>query len=172
MHIGAALGFDAIAGGAMPAIGKVREHLERRFDLLPRYRQKLSAPRTGGLAWPCWEPDRRFEIGAHVRHATFPSPGDEREFLDWIPDFYSHRLDRSRPLSEIVLLDGLAGGRWALVWKTHHCLVDGVGAAGIVDLLLDSEPVPLESSAPHAPPALASDEVRHGWLPHPPEPIG
>ena len=94
------------------------------MELLPRYRQKLGAPRTGGLAWPSWERDERFDIDAHVRHATLPPPGDEPEFLDWISDFYSHRLDRGRPLWEIVLLDGLAGGRWALVSKTHHCLVD------------------------------------------------
>ena len=54
-------------------------------------------------------------VAAHVRHAKLPSPADEREFLDWISDFYSHRLDRSRPLCEIVLLDGLADGRLALV---------------------------------------------------------
>jgi len=172
MHIGAALVFDALPGGGTPAVESVRKHLEQRLDLLPRYRQKLDAPRTGGLAWPSWEPDPRFELAAHVRHATLPSPGDEGEFLDWISDFYSHRLDRSRPLWEIVLLDGLADGRWALVWKTHHCLVDGVGSVGIVDLLLDSEPVPREPLAPHATPVLVSDEVRHGWLPKQLEPVG
>ena len=140
-----------LPGGGTPAIGEVREHLEQRLDLLPRYRQKLDAPRTGGLAWPSWERDQRFEIDAHVRHATLPSPGDEREFLDWISDFYSHRLDRGRPLWEMVLLDGLAGGRWALVSKTHHCLVDGVGSVDVVDLLLGAKPAPREPSAPHVP---------------------
>jgi diacylglycerol O-acyltransferase len=52
-----------------------------------------------------------------------PAPGDERELLDWISDFYSHRLDRSRPLWEIAVLDGLAGDGWALVWKTYYCVV-------------------------------------------------
>ena len=171
MHIGAALVFDPLPGGGTPAIGEVREHLEQRLDLLPRYRQKLGAPRTGGLAWPSWERDQRFEIDAHVRHATLPSPGDEREFLDWISDFYSHRLDRGRPLWEIVLLDGLADGRWALVSKTHHCLVDGVGSVNVVDLLLGAEPAPRE---PSARPAPVSDLVEAwlGWLPHPPEPVG
>ena len=126
----------------------MREHLEQRLDLLPRYRQKLDVPRTGGLSWPSWERDERFEIEAHVRHATLPSPGDERDFLDWISDFYSHRLDRGRPLWEMVLLDGLADDRWALVCKTHHCLVDGVGSVDLVGLLLDAEPAPGEPSAP------------------------
>jgi diacylglycerol O-acyltransferase len=171
MHIGGALVFDPLPGGERPAIGRVREHLEQRLDRLPRYRQKLGVPRTGGLSWPSWKPDQHFEIEAHVRHATLPSPADEREFLDWISDFYSHRLDRSRPLWEMVLLDGLADGRWALVWKTHHCLVDGVGSVDIVDLLLDAESTPPKPPASHRAPVSSPDEARHGWLPQPPEPV-
>jgi hypothetical protein len=72
-------------------------------------------------------------------------------------------------LWEIVLLDGLAGGRWALVSKTHHCLVDGVGSVDAVDLLLGAQPAPREASAPHAP---VSGDAWLGWLPHPPEPVG
>ena len=172
MHIGGALLFAALPGGGTPAIGKVREHLERRLDLLPRYRQKLGAPHTGGLSWPLWEADQRFEIEAHVRHATLPSPGEEGEFLEWISDFYSHRLDRSRPLWEIVLLDGLADGRWALVTKTHHCLVDGVGSVDLVGLLLDAEPAPHDASAPRPARASASVDASHGWLSYLSAPIG
>jgi diacylglycerol O-acyltransferase / wax synthase len=171
MHIGATLVFDPLPGGGTPAIGTLREHFELRLDLLPRYRQKLGAPRTGGLAWPSWERDQRFEIDAHVRHATLPAPGEEREFLDWISDFYSHRLDRGRPLWEMVLLDGLADGRWALVSKTHHCLVDGVGSIDVIDVLLGAEPAPNEPAAPH-PPVSDLVETSHGWLPHPPAPVG
>jgi diacylglycerol O-acyltransferase / wax synthase len=171
MHIGAALVFEPLPGGGTPAIVTVRKHLEQRLDLLPRYRQRLTAPRTGGLSWPSWERDQHFEIEAHVRHATLPSPGDECEFLDWISDFYSHRLDRSRPLWETVLLDGLADGRWALVSKTHHCLVDGIGSVDVVDLLLDAEPVPRDAPARHPARVSVSDPVGHGWLPHPPAPV-
>ena len=70
---------------------------------------------------------------------------------------------------EIVLLDGLAGGRWALVSKTHQCLVDGVGSVHGVDLLLGAGPAPREPSAPHVP---VSDLAWLGWLSHPPEPVG
>jgi diacylglycerol O-acyltransferase len=161
MHIGAALLFDPLPGNEPPTIGKVREQLDERLDLLPRYRQKLGVPRTGGLSWPSWERDQRFEIGAHVRHATLPSPGGEDEFLDWISDFYSHRLDRSRPLWEMVLLDGLADGQWALVYKTHHCLADGISSADLIGLLLGAEPAPQEPS-----------ETRDGWLLHAAAPVG
>jgi diacylglycerol O-acyltransferase len=171
MHIGGALLFAPLAGGDTPTIERVREHLYRRLDLLPRYRQKLSTPRTGGLSWPSWEPDQRFDVAAHVRHATLSSPGTETDFLDWISDFYSHRLDRSRPLWEIVLLDGLAADRWALVCKTHHCLVDGAGSVDASDLLLDTEPAPGQPSALHTERAVACAENGSGWL-HLPAPIG
>ena len=138
MHIGAALVFDPLPGGGSPTVEQLREHVAMRLDRLPRYRQKLSTPRTGGFEWPSWEDDPRFDLEAHIRHATLPAPGEEHDLLDWIADFYSHRLDRRRPLWEIALLDGLSNGAWALVWKTHHCLADGVGTVGVVHLLLDS----------------------------------
>jgi diacylglycerol O-acyltransferase len=171
MHIGGALIFEPLPGGGTPAIEAMREHLEQRLDLLPRYRQKLGAPRTGGLSWPSWEDDQRFDIDAHVRHATLPSPGDEPAFLDWISNFYSHRLDRSRPLWEMVLLDGLADGRWALITKTHHCLVDGVGSVDAGDLLLDTEPSPRASAPDRTRAAVFDEAARHAWLPHAPQPL-
>lgn len=174
MHIGSVLLFDPLPDGGTPGIAQLRTHLAQRLDRLPRYRQKLGVPRTGGLSWPSWERDQHFEIEAHVRHATLPSPGLEAELLEWSSDFYSHRLDRSRPLWEIVLLDGLAESRWALVWKTHHCLVDGVGSVDMIDLLLDIKPEPSEPSEPPAAdggrPSISA-EAAHGRLPHPTEPI-
>ena len=148
MHIGSAMVFQPGPGCGVPTVTQLRAHLGERLDRLPRYRQKLGAPRTGGLAWPNWEEDPRFDIETHVRHATLPWPGDEPELLDWVSDFYSHRLDRNRPLWEIVLLDGLAGGRWAIVTKTHHCLVDGIGSVGIVDLLFHPNPAPRQLPPP------------------------
>ena len=162
MHIGAALLFASPPGAETPAIDAVREHLEQRLDLLPRYRQKLDTPRTGGLSWPSWEPDERFEIAAHVRHAMLSPPGDQRD-LEWLSDFYSHRLDRGRPLWEIVLLDGLADDRWALVCKIHHCLVDGVGSVDLVGVLTGAEPAPPGEAPRHRtgrPPAGRADGPR------------
>ncbi|MGZ4234227.1 MAG: WS/DGAT/MGAT family O-acyltransferase [Solirubrobacteraceae bacterium] len=169
MHIGAALVFDPLPGGGTPTIEQVREQVAVRLDRLPRYRQKLSTPRTGGFAWPSWEDDPGFDLDGHIRHATLPAPGEERELLDWISDFCSHRLDRSRPLWEIALLDGLAGGGWALVWKTHHCLADGVGTVGVVHLLLDSEPHEPEPRVSEGVAASVSRDPHQRPLPRPPD---
>ena len=82
----------------------------------------------------------RFDIAAHVGHVTLPSPGGDVELHEWFGDFLSHRLDRRRPLWEMALVDGLAGGRWALATKTHHCLVDGMGSVDVGQILLDADP--------------------------------
>jgi len=137
MHIGAVLVFERRSGGA-PATDEVRRRLALRLDALPRYRQRLSHPQVGGTAFPHWEPDTGFDLDHHVRRAALPAPGGASELLDWAGDFYSHRLDRARPLWKVVILEGLAGGRWALAIKTHHCLVDGVGSIDAGSILLDT----------------------------------
>jgi diacylglycerol O-acyltransferase / wax synthase len=167
MRIGGAFVFGPLDGGGTPTIDQVREHVAARLDRLPRYRQKLSTPRTGGFVWPSWERDPQFDLDGHIRHATLPAPGDERALLEWISDFYSHRLDRSRPLWEITLLDGLAGGDWALVWKTHRCMADGVGTVGVVHLLLDSD-AGRGLPAPDGAAACAGADEDQGLLPRPP----
>jgi len=91
-----------------------------------------------GLRFPHWEPDTGFDLDHHVRRAALPAPGGASELLEWAGDFYSHRLDRARPLWKIVILEGLAGDRWALAIKTHHCLVDGVGSIDAGSILLDT----------------------------------
>ena len=150
MHIGGALVFDPRPDGSAPTLGEVSRHLDARLGHLPRYRRRLSEPRTGGLHWPAWEDDERFHLASHVRHATLPPPGGEEELCEWLGDFWSHRLDRHRPLWEVVLLDGLEGGRWALATKTHHAMVDGVGSVDVGYLMLDEEPEP-SGAGPEAP---------------------
>jgi WS/DGAT/MGAT family acyltransferase len=140
MHIGAALIFDPLPGGGTPDIAELREHMRARVGILPRFAQQLSGPQAGPLKWLTWEPADAFDLDAHVHHATLPAPGGEPELHEWLGDFWSHRLDRHRPLWEMTLLDGLAEGRWALATKTHHCLVDGVGSLDIGHLLLDASP--------------------------------
>ena len=146
MHIGWAMIFDSLPDGAAPSIEVLRSQTEERLELLPRFLERLSSPRVGRLSLPTWEPDPDFDVVAHMRHATLPAPGGEAELLDWLGDFYSHRLDRARPLWETTLIDGLADGRWALASKVHHCLVDGISGASVTTVLLDAEPDPAPDS--------------------------
>jgi diacylglycerol O-acyltransferase len=142
MHIGWTMVFDPLPGGGPPAVEDVRRLLEERLSLLPRFRRRLSAPNTGALSWPTWVADEEFEIAAQVRHATLPEPGGQDQLLAWIAAFYSRRLDRTRPLWEMTLLDGLGDDRWAIAAKVHHCLVDGISGASVTGLMLDPEPRP------------------------------
>jgi WS/DGAT/MGAT family acyltransferase len=100
------------------------------------------------LSWPSWREDERFRVANHVRATRLPAPGGQAELLEWAGEFYSERLDRAQPLWEMAIIDGLAGGRWALATKTHHCMVDGVGSVDTVQLVLDSEPTPQPAPRP------------------------
>ena len=142
MHIGGVLIFDPLPGGGTPAIEPVRAALGERLYELPRYRQHLSEPRVGGLRWPDWIEDEGFDVRRHVHRAALPAPGGEAELAEWAAEYYSRRLDRSRPLWEIVLVEGLERGRWALATKTHHAIVDGVGSVDVSYLMLDPDPEP------------------------------
>jgi WS/DGAT/MGAT family acyltransferase len=140
MHIGGALVFDPRPDGSIPTLEELSDLLDRRLGDLPRYRCHLSEPQTKGLRWPEWQEDPGFEMATHVRHASLPAPGGEPELCEWLGDYWSHRLDRHRPLWEAVLLDGFEGGRWAIVTKTHHAMVDGVGSVDLSYVMLDTKP--------------------------------
>jgi WS/DGAT/MGAT family acyltransferase len=142
MHIGWAMLFDPVPGGRSPSVEQLRGQLERRLELLPRFRCRLSSPRTGRLSWPSWQADEHFDIAHHVRRATLPSPDGHSELLEWLGDFYSHRLDRGRPLWQMTLIDGLEGGGWAIAAKVHHCLVDGMSGSSVTTAILDAVPDP------------------------------
>lgn len=146
MHVGWAMLFGPLPGGGTPSLAQVRELLDERLQVLPRFRRRLSSPRTGRLSWPRWTADAGFDIANHVRHATLPAPGGEADLLEWLGDFYSHRLDRAHPLWESVLLDGFEDGGWALATKVHHSLVDGVSGNSVTMVILDAEPDPAPGS--------------------------
>ncbi|MCW2986770.1 MAG: wax ester/triacylglycerol synthase family O-acyltransferase [Conexibacter sp.] len=82
-------------------------------------------------------PDASFDVARHVLSAILPSPGGWEELLEWSGDYFSARLDRTMPLWQIMLVAGVADDHWALVTKTHHCLVDGIGAVRAAHVLLD-----------------------------------
>jgi len=140
MSIGATMVFDPSPDGTRLDLGALRSLLAARLEELPRYSQRLSSTRTGGLSWPHWEADPQFDVANHVRRAALPAPGSEAQLCEWTAEFFSRPLDRTRPLWEIVVIEGLEEGRWALAHKTHHCLVDGVGSVDVVGILLDEEP--------------------------------
>ena len=112
-----------------------------RIHLIPRYRQRLEQPAMG-LANPVWVDDEHFDVGWHVRQTTLPAPGGVAELSAYIGREASRKLDRSRPLWELHLVEGLAGDCVAVIPKMHHALVDGMAAVGVGMILFDMGPVP------------------------------
>jgi diacylglycerol O-acyltransferase len=145
MAVGAALVFDA---GPGVEYGAVVERLRSRMHLIPRYRQRIEEGLPGGLTQPVWVDDTSFDPAWHVRHATLPAPGSDAELAAFVGREFYRRLDRSRPLWELHVVDGLADGRVALVPKMHHALVDGVAAIDVGTVLLDptEEPIDIDPS--------------------------
>jgi diacylglycerol O-acyltransferase / wax synthase len=154
MHIGAV----AIFEGPPPKYEELIDHISSRLHLVPRYRQKLAIPpvETGR---PFWVDDPSFNLTYHVRHAALPAPGDEGQLRRRVARVFSQRLDRSKPLWELWLVQGLERNRFALISKTHHALVDGVSGVDIATVLFDFEP---KSEPPTS---------EHEWHPRP-EPTG
>jgi diacylglycerol O-acyltransferase len=149
MHIGVLMIFEPRPGDrGAPSVPELAKRLGQGLEELPRFRQRLSSPVTGGLSWPAWREDERFHFDNHLRAVALPRPGREPELLDWAGEFFSERLDRTRPLWELVIVDGLSDGRWALASKTHHCMVDGVGSVDIGHFMVDTEPEPEKPSRP------------------------
>jgi diacylglycerol O-acyltransferase / wax synthase len=142
MHVGSAIVFEGERPGYEEFVGK----LEDRLHLVPRYRQKLAyVPLDAGR--PVWVDDPHFNIGYHVRHTALPAPAGEEELKRLAGRVFSQRLDRSKPLWEIYLVDRLQlpdadEPAFALVAKNHHCLVDGVSGVDITTVLFDLEPEP------------------------------
>jgi WS/DGAT/MGAT family acyltransferase len=139
MHVGALATFD----GPPPARAELCAHLEARLGLVPRYRQKLAFPRLDA-GRPFWVDDPTFNLDYHVRHTALPKPGSADQLRELVGRIFSQRLDRSKPLWELWIVHGLEDGRFALISKTHHALVDGVSGVDIATVLFDLSPVPSE----------------------------
>src|SRR5215208_2052977 len=130
MHVGALTIFE----GPAPAYEDFVDHIRSRLHLVPRYRQKLAFPPIE-MGMPLWIDDPSFNLEYHIRHTALPDPGSEEQLLLLAARIFSQRLDRSKPLWEVWLVEGLEEGRFALISKTHHSMVDGVSG-------LDLSPVP------------------------------
>lgn len=162
MHIGAVLVFDTPPGGRPPSLEDLQAQLAVRLHVLPRFHQRLSEPQTGGLHWPRWTDDERFSIEHHVRREQLPAPAGRAELLAWAGEYFSLRLDRARPLWEVVICE-LGDGGWAMVTKTHHAMVDGVGSIDIGQTILDSTPG--DGPAPGPAPGAAAGGAGDGAPP-------
>jgi WS/DGAT/MGAT family acyltransferase len=147
LHIGCV----AVVEGRVTKDELVRR-IEARLPRLARYAQRAMAVPLG-LGHPSWEDDPEFLVRHHVHAWGLPSPGGEVELREATAQLLAQPLDRGRPLWEMHVLEGLAGGRTAIFQKVHHCMIDGMAGAQLLDVLLDARPVPTEralaSAAPH-----------------------
>ena len=137
MHVGGVLLFE----GPPPSFDDYLDHVRGRLHLVPRFRQKLVTPpfETGR---PLWADDPDFNLEYHVRHTALPAPGSEEQLLLLTARIASQQLDRSKPLWENWLVEGLADGRFAVISKTHHALVDGISGVDLASVLFDVEREP------------------------------
>jgi diacylglycerol O-acyltransferase len=144
----------AVFEGPPPAPGEFETALAGRLPLIPRYRQKVREL-PFDLGPPVWVDDPAFDLSYHLRRTALAAPGGDEELATLMGRVMSDRLDRSRPLWEYWLVEGLAGDRWALISKVHHCMVDGISGTDLYRVVLDLDREP----APAVP-----DE----WTPEPP----
>ena len=151
MHVGSCMLFE----GEAPSYEDFVAQLDSRLHLVPRYRQKLAFPPLT-QARPVWVDDPHFNPGYHVRHTALPEPASLEQLRNLTGRVLAQRLDRTKPLWEIWLVQRVEGGRFAMITKTHHCLVDGVSGVDIATVLFDLEQAP--SPPPEPPPA---------WFPRP-----
>jgi diacylglycerol O-acyltransferase / wax synthase len=164
MHIASV----AIFEGPPPPFGDIVEMVEAKLDLVPRYRQKVRFV-PFELGRPVWVDDPYFNIEYHLRHTALPSPGGESELRKLVGRVMAQPLDRHKPLWEIWVVEGLEDGRWAVLAKTHHALVDGVSGTDLLAVIMDrsadaARPEHPSEWTPHAEPSgveLAVDALEN-----------
>lgn len=149
MHLGALTVFE----GPAPSYQQLAGLYAAKLPRVPRYRQVVR-PALLQMLRPAWAEDEHFEIGHHLRHAVVPKPGQPRQLRRLAEQIYAQPLDRRRPLWEAWLLDGLPAGRWAILNKVHHCMVDGIGGADLMAEIFDLH----RDAGPPAPPAAGEPQ--------------
>lgn len=150
MHVASVM----VLAGEAPSYQALVEHILGRLHLVPRYRQRLAFVPLG-QGRPVWTDDPRFNPYYHIRHTALPQPADERALQRLAGRIFSQRMDRSKPLWEIWLVQAMAGDRFALIAKTHHALVDGISGVDITTVLFDTAPDAVPASRPPTPWAAA-----------------
>lgn len=150
MHVASTM----VLEGPCPSYEEFRELIRSRLHRVPRFRQKLrQVPFQQGR--PVWVDDPHFNLDYHVRHTRLPTPGDDAQLQTFAARAFSQGLDRSKPLWEMWLVEGMSENRFAIVGKSHHCLVDGISGVDITTVLFDLERKP--EPGPPPPP----------WVPKP-----
>jgi diacylglycerol O-acyltransferase / wax synthase len=156
MHIGGL----TIIEGPPPGMEEFLEQIRQRLHLVPRYRHKLAYTALDS-GRPVWIDDPSFNPEYHLRHTALPAPGTWDQLQDLTARIFSQQLDRSKPLWEMWLIEGLEDNRFALITKTHHSLIDGIAGVDLATVLFDlsPDPPPISNSGrpwkPHAEPGTA-----------------
>jgi len=119
-------------------VGKLRRHIASKLHLIPRYRMRLA--HVPVERHPVWVDDDHFTIEYHVRHTSLPRPGDDAQLMALMGRLSSQQLDRSKPLWEMWIIEGLSDDRFALISKTHHSMIDGISGVDIMTVLLNLVP--------------------------------
>jgi diacylglycerol O-acyltransferase / wax synthase len=137
MHIGSVSIFE----GPTPPFEEIRQMVVGRLPLVPRYRQRLRrVPLDAGR--PVLVADPHFHMDYHLRNTALPQPGGIEQLENLVGRVMSQRLDHSRPLWELWVVEGLGDGRWAMIAKVHHALVDGIAGTDLVMHLFEEQPEP------------------------------
>jgi diacylglycerol O-acyltransferase / wax synthase len=137
MHIGGL----TLVEGPSPSMDEFLEQIRRRLHLVPRYRHKLASTALDS-GRPVWVDDPSFNLEYHIRHTALPTPGRWEQLCALTARIFSQQLDRSKPLWEMWLIEGLEDNRFALITKTHHALVDGIAGVDLATVLFDLSPDP------------------------------
>jgi diacylglycerol O-acyltransferase / wax synthase len=135
MHVASVMVFE----GKAPTPQELVDHILSRLHLVPRYRQRLAYVPLG-QGRPVWTDDPHFNPRYHIRHTALPRPADDAALKQLAGRLFSQRLDRSKPLWEFWLVQHMSGGRFALIAKAHHALVDGISGVDITTVLFDTTP--------------------------------
>jgi diacylglycerol O-acyltransferase len=146
-HVSMAIASIAVFEGPPPTYEEFVETIEPRLALVPRYRQKLRTT-PWRIGPPVWVDDPHFDIRFHIRSTALPDPGDDADLARLMARVMAQRLDRDHPLWEDWMVTGLAEGRWALISKVHHSMVDGVSGTDLYRVMFDAPPDGSEAASP------------------------
>jgi diacylglycerol O-acyltransferase len=120
--------------------------IDSRIHLVPRFRQKVLVP-PFGLGRPMWVDDADFDLGFHIRRAALPSPGGRQELADFVQRVHARPLDRTKPLWELYVVEGLEDRYQAVLFKSHHAMIDGLSGIDLATVLVDFTPEPRRGEA-------------------------